>query len=167
MNGRGSGDRLLAELGQQARDLAAQVTGPLRRICVRSGDRVLEIEWHEPPAPAPTGPAVAGTGPAPGPEQTGVTDPPAPADPAPGITVPAPMVGTFYRAAEPGGKPFVEVGEQIRSGQVIGIVEAMKLMNQIAADQAGTVLELLVADGEPVEFGQPLLRLLPAAGGGG
>ncbi|MEH1015202.1 biotin/lipoyl-containing protein [Micromonospora sp. CPCC 206060] len=167
MSGRTAGDRLLAELGQQARDIAAEVTGPLRRICVRSGDRVLEIEWHEPPVPAPSGSAEPGTGPVAGTDPTGPPGPPAPADPAPGITVPAPMVGTFYRAAEPGGKPFVEVGEQIRPGQVIGIVEAMKLMNQIAADQTGTVLELLVADGEPVEFGQPLLRLLPASNGGG
>lgn len=69
----------------------------------------------------------------------------------------SPMVGTAYRAPEPGAKPFVEVGQTVRQGQTLVIIEAMKTMNAIPAPKAGTVKELLVEDGQPVEFGQPLL----------
>jgi len=69
----------------------------------------------------------------------------------------SPMVGTAYRAAEPGGKPFVEVGDKVREGQTLLIIEAMKTMNQIPATRAGTVTEVLVEDGQPVEFGEPLM----------
>ena len=81
-----------------------------------------------------------------------------PADPAghPG-TVTSPMVGTAYRAPEPGAPPFVEVGAQVRQGQTLMIVEAMKTMNPIAAPRAGTVTSVLVDDAQPVEFGEPLL----------
>jgi acetyl-CoA carboxylase biotin carboxyl carrier protein len=71
--------------------------------------------------------------------------------------VPSPMVGTAYRAAEPNGKPFVEVGDQVRIGQTILIVEAMKHMNEVAAPRAGKVTEILVEDGQPVEYGEPLM----------
>jgi acetyl-CoA carboxylase biotin carboxyl carrier protein len=80
----------------------------------------------------------------------------APAQPA-GHTQTAPMVGTFYRAASPDSAPFVEVGKQVAAGDVICIIEAMKLMNQIEADKAGVVAAILVEDGQPVEFGQPLV----------
>ena len=80
----------------------------------------------------------------------------APAQPA-GHTQTAPMVGTFYRAASPDSPPFVEVGKQVAAGDVICIIEAMKLMNQIEADKAGVVAAILVEDGQPVEFGQPLV----------
>lgn len=81
-----------------------------------------------------------------------------PADPAghPG-TLTSPMVGTAYRAPEPGAPPFVEVGTQVRQGQTLIIVEAMKTMNPIAAPRAGRVSLILVEDGQPVEFGEPLL----------
>ncbi|MFW8565121.1 acetyl-CoA carboxylase biotin carboxyl carrier protein [Orrella sp. 11846] len=68
----------------------------------------------------------------------------------------APMVGTFYRAPSPGAKPFVEVGDSVREGQALCIVEAMKLLNEIEADRAGVIKEILIDNGEPVEFGQPL-----------
>ena len=71
--------------------------------------------------------------------------------------VTSPMVGTAYRAPEPGAPPFVEVGSQISEGQTVLIVEAMKTMNQIPAPRSGTVSAILVQDGEPVEFGQPLI----------
>lgn len=71
--------------------------------------------------------------------------------------VPSPMVGTAYRAPDPKGKPFVEVGDVVRAGQTILIVEAMKHMNEVAAPRAGQVVEILVSDGQPVEFGQPLM----------
>jgi acetyl-CoA carboxylase biotin carboxyl carrier protein len=81
-----------------------------------------------------------------------------PNDPAkhPGVVL-SPMVGTAYLAPEPGARPFIEVGATVRQGQTILIVEAMKTMNAIPAPKAGTVREILVTDGQPVEFGEPLL----------
>jgi acetyl-CoA carboxylase biotin carboxyl carrier protein len=80
------------------------------------------------------------------------------ADPAkhPGA-VPSPMVGTAYWAPEPGAKPFVEVGTKVSAGQTLLIIEAMKTMNQIPSPRAGTVTQILVEDGQPVEFGEPLM----------
>lgn len=69
----------------------------------------------------------------------------------------SPMVGTAYLAPEPGAKPFIEIGQTVRQGQTVLIVEAMKTMNAIPAPKAGTVREILVSDGQPVEFGEPLL----------
>lgn len=73
-----------------------------------------------------------------------------------GHRVESPMVGTFYRAPSPTSKPFVEEGQQVKEGETICIVEAMKMMNQIEADKSGTVKAVLVENGEPVEYGQPL-----------
>ncbi|MFZ5493471.1 MAG: acetyl-CoA carboxylase biotin carboxyl carrier protein [Pseudomonadota bacterium] len=74
-----------------------------------------------------------------------------------GHAMTAPMVGTFYRAPSPDSPPFVEVGKTVAVGDVVCIIEAMKLMNQIEADKAGVVAAILVEDGQPVEFGQPLI----------
>jgi len=74
----------------------------------------------------------------------------------PGV-VPSPMVGTVYWASEPGAKPFVEVGAKVSVGQTLLIIEAMKTMNQIPSTRAGTVTQILVEDGQPVEFGEPLV----------
>jgi acetyl-CoA carboxylase biotin carboxyl carrier protein len=71
-------------------------------------------------------------------------------------TVTAPMVGTYYSAASPGAKAFVEIGMEIKVGQILCIIEAMKMMNQIESDKAGRVTAILAKNGEPVEFGQPL-----------
>jgi acetyl-CoA carboxylase biotin carboxyl carrier protein len=71
--------------------------------------------------------------------------------------VKSPMVGTAYRSPEPGAKPFVEVGDRVAVGQTLLIVEAMKTMNQIQAAKAGTVVEILIDDGQPVEYGEPLM----------
>ena len=79
----------------------------------------------------------------------------APAAPA-GHVVPAPMVGTFYRAPNPGAAPFVEVGQSVKEGDALCIIEAMKLLNEIEADKSGVIKEILIENGEPVEFGQPL-----------
>lgn len=97
-------------------------------------------------APAPVTPAAAEAAPA------------APADPAkhPG-SVPCPMVGTAYLSPAPGAKPFVSVGDKVSEGQTVIIVEAMKTMNQIPAPRSGTVSAILVEDGQPVEFGEPLM----------
>ena len=80
------------------------------------------------------------------------------ADPAqhPGAIV-SPMVGTAYRGPAPGARPFVDVGSQIKTGDTVMIIEAMKTMNQIPAPRAGTVVQILVEDGQPVEYGQPLM----------
>nr|WP_279039652.1 acetyl-CoA carboxylase biotin carboxyl carrier protein [Snodgrassella alvi] len=91
----------------------------------------------------------------------------APAEAAPAAAVPAagpdlskamksPMVGTFYRAASPTSAPFVEVGQTVNAGDTLCIIEAMKLMNEIEADHSGVVKEILVSNGQPVEFGEPL-----------
>ena len=89
--------------------------------------------------------------------------PAAPAAPAPVSdanhpgAVQSPMVGTAFRAPEPGGKPYVDVGDTVRQGDTLLIVEAMKTMNQIPAPRAGKIIKILVEDGQPVEFGEPLL----------
>lgn len=83
--------------------------------------------------------------------------PAAPASSSPsGTQVTSPMVGTFYRAPSPGADPFVEVGTQVKKGDTLCIIEAMKLLNEIEAEVSGTVKEILVDNGSPVEFGQPL-----------
>jgi len=71
--------------------------------------------------------------------------------------VPSPMVGTAYRASEPGAKPFIDVGAKVSVGQTLLIIEAMKTMNQIPSPRAGTVMQILFEDGQPVEFGEPLM----------
>ncbi len=82
--------------------------------------------------------------------------PAAPARHANEHVVAAPMVGTFYASATPGAKPFVEIGTEVKEGQVLCIIEAMKMMNQIESDKAGKVTAIMATNGDPVEFGQPL-----------
>jgi acetyl-CoA carboxylase biotin carboxyl carrier protein len=82
---------------------------------------------------------------------------PPPTTDAEGHVVKSPMVGTFYRSASPGAKPFVDVGDEVQIGDPLCIIEAMKLMNEIEADQAGTVKAILIENGQPVEYGQPLI----------
>ncbi len=103
------------------------------------------------PAGAPA-PAPATAVPAAAPGESKASDP----QNHPGVLA-SPMVGTAYRAAEPGAKPFVEVGDTVREGQTVLIVEAMKHMNQIAAPRAGKVIAVFVENGQPVEYGEPLL----------
>ena len=74
----------------------------------------------------------------------------------PDNVITAPMVGTFYSAAAPGAKPFVQLGSEVKAGDVLCIIEAMKMMNQIESEKEGRIASILVRDGEPVEFGQPL-----------
>ena len=105
------------------------------------------------PQIAPTyAPAVAHA-----PAAPAAVDAPAPASDVPdGHVVKAPMVGTFYTAATPGAPAFATVGQQVKAGETIGIIEAMKMFNQIEADVAGTVQAVLVENGQPVEFDQPM-----------
>ncbi len=115
---------------------------------------------------APASPATLGLGTAPAPAEARPAPAAAAAPPAAepeagqeGHVVKAPMVGTFYRSASPDAKPFVEVGQTIKEGQTICIIEAMKLMNEIEADASGVVKAVLVENGQPVEYGQPLFIL--------
>jgi acetyl-CoA carboxylase biotin carboxyl carrier protein len=105
--------------------------------------------FQAPPAviPAPVTPSMPTT-----PEAT-------PARPA--LTVNAPMVGTFYRSPSPDANPFVDVGDVVKPGQTVCIIEAMKLMNELESEVSGRVVRFLVENGEPVEFGQPLIALEP------
>ncbi len=84
--------------------------------------------------------------------------PEAPAEPE-GHVVKSPMVGTFYRSSAPGAKPFVEIGQSVNAGETLCIIEAMKLLNEIEADQGGVVKSVLVENGQPVEYGQPLFLI--------
>ena len=81
---------------------------------------------------------------------------PAPADAPAGHAVKSPMVGTFYRSSSPGAKPFVEIGSQVKQGETVCIIEAMKILNEIEADKSGTIAKVLIENGQPVEYGQPL-----------
>ena len=95
------------------------------------------------------------------PQAAPVTAPAAPAEPVvaaepEGHAVKAPMVGTFYRSSTPGGQSFVEVGQSVKAGDTLCIIEAMKLMNEIEADASGVIKAILVENGQPVEYGQPL-----------
>jgi acetyl-CoA carboxylase biotin carboxyl carrier protein len=83
----------------------------------------------------------------------------APAAKSNDYTVQAPMVGTFYSAPAPGAKPFVQIGDEVKVGQVLCIIEAMKMMNQIESDRAGKITSVLVQNGDPVEFGQALFSI--------
>jgi len=95
------------------------------------------------PAAAAPAPAAAASAPAEAPAETG-------------HVVKSPMVGTFYRASSPGAKAFAEVGDQVKAGQPVCIIEAMKIMNEIESDVDGTITKILVENGQPVEYGQPL-----------
>jgi acetyl-CoA carboxylase biotin carboxyl carrier protein len=105
-------------------------------------------------APAPSGAPGHAPAPAQAPAAPAAAPPPSPA--RADHTVTAPMVGTFYSAATPGAKPFVEIGSEVNVGDTLCIIEAMKMMNQIESDKSGRVTAVLVKNGDPVEFGQPL-----------
>jgi acetyl-CoA carboxylase biotin carboxyl carrier protein len=166
---------LLQSVWAEARDLIGRLEGSsVLRLSVAAGDCVIEIERGRPQAapsadggeasmlPGPlTAPAGPGLGVAPGARTASgsfaaITD-------ATDTRVPvlAPLVGTFYRAQQPGSKPFVAEGDVVDAGQTVGIVEAMKLMNEVGAAEGGRVVEIAVEDGEPVEFEQVLMYLEP------
>ncbi len=104
--------------------------------------------------PAPAAPAASAPSAAPAADAAAAAAPDFSKHPG---MVPSPMVGTAYRAPEPGAKPFVDVGSKVKVGDTLMIIEAMKTMNQIPSTRAGTVTQILVEDGQPVEFGEPLV----------
>jgi acetyl-CoA carboxylase biotin carboxyl carrier protein len=132
--------RLLDETGLT--EIAVERDGVSIRVARHSGGAVGRARAAESAAPAAT--PIAST--------------PLPVDPAqhPGV-VASPMVGTAYLAPEPSARPFVEVGTVVKTGEPLMIIEAMKTMNQIPAPRPGTVIQILVDDGQPVEYGQPLM----------
>ncbi|WP_454692036.1 acetyl-CoA carboxylase biotin carboxyl carrier protein [Achromobacter aloeverae] len=114
---------------------------------VKFSQTLQPVAYHAPEAYA--APAAAAAAPA--------AAPAAPAAPVvQGHAVKAPMVGTFYRSPNPGAAPFVDVGQTVKEGDPLCIIEAMKLLNEIEADKSGVIKEILVENGEPVEYGQPL-----------
>jgi acetyl-CoA carboxylase biotin carboxyl carrier protein len=143
----------------------------IQELKLEGDDFRLEVRRNLPApvaAPAqlpPPPPMVVPAAPAPG--SAGVTAPSSP-PPAPSalradlVDITAPMVGTFYRSPSPADPPFVEIGSRISVGQPVCILEAMKLMNELEAEVSGELVEILVENGTPVEFGQVLLRVKPA-----
>ena len=153
---------LLGAIARELAALASNLPGALRRLSVTAAGHGVEVEWESrdlagaapatvPPARAPDSISpVAASG----------SVPPAEPTEEPGRhVVRAPLVGTFYRASQPGGPPFVTPGDAVEQGDTLGIVEAMKLMNHVIADRAGRVVEVVAGDGEPVEYDQPLVVL--------
>jgi acetyl-CoA carboxylase biotin carboxyl carrier protein len=128
-------------------------------IEIKEGEESVRISRHGPGAvttyvQAAQGPAPAAVPAAPAAKAAPAEEPDA--GPRPDTAVTAPMVGTFYGSPAPGAKAFVEVGSEVKVGQTLCIIEAMKMMNQIESDKAGKVVSVLVKNGDPVEFGQPL-----------
>jgi acetyl-CoA carboxylase biotin carboxyl carrier protein len=146
-------EKLIRAVWDEARDLIKRLEGStVERFSVEAGDTKIEIERGMSNAMigiAPVAPAGAEEVAAGAPELDG------------GHPIKAPLVGTFYRAGQPGSPPFVEEGDVVDAGQTVAIVEAMKLMNQVQADQGGKVSQILVEDGQWVEFEQVLMYLEP------
>jgi len=118
---------------------------------VKGGVAAAPVHWQPPAAPAAALPGAAAPGAA-----SAVPLPPAVPE---GKFIKSPMVGTFYRSATPGGTPMVDVGDEVKEGQSVCIVEAMKIMNEIESDLSGHVVRILVENGQAVEFGQALFQV--------
>lgn len=135
-------DRQIEEIELQEGDL---------RIHIKRGGTA---PVYLPAAPAPAGAAAPAVAAAP-------ATAPAPAEEEGLVTVRSPIVGTYYEAPAPGAPEFIHIGDRVDVGQVLCIIEAMKLMNEIEAEQAGQIVRKLVTNGQPVEYGEPLLLLRP------
>ncbi|MCZ7565856.1 MAG: acetyl-CoA carboxylase biotin carboxyl carrier protein [Burkholderiales bacterium] len=136
----------LIDLVQESGIAELEITEGEEKVRIRRGGGAEVLGPVPAPAAAPAPPSAAPAAPA-------AAEPPeAPA----GHLVKSPMVGTFYRATSPEAKPFVAVGDAVKAGQTVCIIEAMKLMNEIECDQDGVVKAILVENGQPVEYGEPL-----------
>jgi acetyl-CoA carboxylase biotin carboxyl carrier protein len=152
------GERSMRIDPRLVRELAALLTAAeLTEIEVQDGDRRIKVTRE----PAPVFGSAVPAAPAPVPAAAAPAPAAAPAEQVPeevsGNSVKSPMVGTAYLSAEPGAKPFAEVGDTVKAGDTLLIVEAMKVMNPITAPEGGVVKKIMVADGQPVEFDQPLV----------
>lgn len=144
--------RVDAALVQELAELLT--TNALTEIEVEDGDRKIRVARHAAPAAAPAfaiPPAAAA------PAASAASAPPS--EEISGETIKSPMVGTAFLSAEPGAKPFITVGDSVKVGDTLLIVEAMKVMNPITAPSGGVVKKIFIADGQPVEFDQPLIVL--------
>ncbi|MEM9277900.1 MAG: acetyl-CoA carboxylase biotin carboxyl carrier protein [Pseudomonadota bacterium] len=121
------------------------------RIRISRSSSIQPVQVHAPVTPAPASVSA--------PVASQATETASDAGTKPAGNVPSPMVGTAYHAPAPGADPFVKVGDSVKEGQTVMIIEAMKTMNQIPAPQSGTVKAILVEDGQPVEFGEQLLLI--------
>jgi acetyl-CoA carboxylase biotin carboxyl carrier protein len=128
-------------------------------IEITEGEEKVRISRHGAPGPVMMAPQPMQQVSLGGPSATGPSSEGAPAAEPKGHTLKSPMVGTFYRAPSPGAPSFVEVGQTVSKGQTLCIIEAMKLLNEIESDFAGTVKAILVENGQPVEYGQPLFLI--------
>jgi acetyl-CoA carboxylase biotin carboxyl carrier protein len=138
-------------------DLVAE--SGIAELEVTEGEDKVRIAKFSPAPVAPTSPTTVVTAPAPAAPTGAAAAPvatPAPAPEPTGHVVKSPMVGTFYRSPSPGTAAFVELGQTVKPGDTLCIIEAMKLLNEIEAEVGGTVKEILVDNGQPVEYGQPL-----------
>ena len=122
----------------------------------------LRVRLRKPGRSAPPVAAQAAPAPAPAGAEAAQTSAEAEAGEAGLAIIKSPIVGTFYRSSEPGAEPFVEVGSTVSKGQVVCIIEAMKLMNEIDADQDGEIVTIFVEDGQPVQYGESLFAVRPA-----
>ena len=141
--------KTLIDLGSESGVAELELTEGEDRVRIVNRNGAAPVQVHQPVTVAQPMPV-----PVPAPEVA-----PAPAPTAPqqtGTPLTSPMVGTFYRAPSPGADPFVKVGDTVKKGQVVCIIEAMKLLNEVEADMDGTVKEVCVENGQPVEFGQSL-----------
>ncbi len=139
----------LIDLVQESGIAELEITEGEEKVKIVKGGAV-SVAPGPAPLPAPAAPEARVAPPAP------ATEPEAGQE---GHVIKAPMVGTFYRSPSPDAKPFVEVGQAVKEGDVVCIIEAMKLMNEIDADAAGVIKAILVENGQPVEYGQPLFIL--------
>jgi acetyl-CoA carboxylase biotin carboxyl carrier protein len=147
---------LIRAVWDEARDLVKRLEGStVQRFSVEAGDTKIEIERR---AGVVVADASAGAAAAAAPGATDGAEPSADGHP-----IKAPLVGTFYRASQPGAPPFVNEGDTVDAGQTVGIVEAMKLMNQVTTDVSGKVAQILAEDGAWVEFEQTLMVIEPAS----
>ncbi|MBI3042393.1 MAG: acetyl-CoA carboxylase biotin carboxyl carrier protein [Betaproteobacteria bacterium] len=146
--------KTLIDLVQQSGIAELEITEGEERVRISRGP--VGVPAAAPVAQVVTLPQAAGAAPA----ATGAPAAPAEGEAAPeGHVIRSPMVGTFYRSSAPGAKAFVEVGQAVKSGDTLCIIEAMKLLNEIEADQDGVVKAILVENGQPVEYGEPLIIL--------
>jgi len=154
-----SAPELLEQLREDALRFLARTRYPPRALRIQVGDVSLELEWQ------PAGTDSSGAPPAEGWPGSGTgSEPERPDSPPPGHSLRAPSVGVFYRSPAPGEAAFVDVGDAVRAGQQVGIVEVMKLMIPVNADRDGTVAEVLKGDGDSVEYDEPLITLALAPG---
>jgi acetyl-CoA carboxylase biotin carboxyl carrier protein len=123
------------------------------------GEEKVRISRAMPPGAAPVAQYVAAPAPAPVAAATAAAPAAAPAEALDGKVVKSPMVGTFYRAASPDAKAFVDVGSSVNTGDTLCIIEAMKLLNEIESEFSGTIKKIFVENGQPVEYGEPLFLI--------